>query len=175
MFRFTLLAALLAAVTFGSMSALAQGTSSASAKGLNARDKTDELGIGLQAGSLTGVNLQYWATANRTINGSLTSEFGNTALAVSHNWYFHDTFKGQFNNFVPFIGAGVIGAWGSKNDSFRKNANEDFGLAVQVPLGIEFLPHMRRFSVFAEFAPSLEVTPANYGFLTGDVGARYFF
>ena len=154
--------------------AFGQGRTSAPQPALNTPDKTDELGVGLQVGALSGVNFEYWMAPERTLNSSLTGERGNFAVGVSHNWIFRDVFEGQFRNFRPFIGAGLLGAWGDRSNYFRRD-DQTFGLAAQVPLGVEFLPSMQRFSIFAEIAPSLQLVPSSIGFLTGDVGARFYF
>jgi len=156
--------------------AFGQGrTTAAQDKALNVPDKTDELGVGLQLGSLSGVNLEYWLTQDRTMNAALTAERGNVALNATHVWLFANTFGGQFRNFVPFVGAGLLGAWGDRSDYFRRANNENFALALHVPLGIEFLPRLERFGIFAELAPSLEFVPQSFAFVTGDVGARFYF
>lgn len=169
------LVVLLLPLLIGSQLAFAQGRTSVSQQqAVNTADKTDELGVGLQVGSLSGVNFEYWTAPERTINSSLTAERGNFVVGASHNWIYRDAFSGQFRNFRPFIGAGVLAAWGDRSGYFRRDT-QTFGLAAQMPLGIEFLPSMQRFAVFAEIAPSLQVIPASIGFLTGDIGARFYF
>lgn len=139
------------------------------------QSKADQLGAGIQIGSLSGVNFEYWADSNRTFNGAMTFARGNTAVTFATLWMFRDALKGSASNFVPFIGAGVLAVWGNRDDYFSRRSSESFVLAAQVPMGIQFLPHQERFGLFVEFSPSLEIVPATYGFITGDIGARYYF
>lgn len=157
------------------LNGFAQGRSTTQQSALNTRDKTDEFGVGLQVGSLSGVNFEYWLAQQRTLNAAFTAERGNIAINAAHTWLFHDSFSGQFNNFVPFVGAGLIGAWGDRSDYFRRSHDENFAMALHAPVGIEYLPRLQRFSVFLEVAPSLQFVPESFAFLTGDLGARFYF
>lgn len=67
--------------------------------------------------------------------------------------------------------------YGKNSDSFeRAPGNTDsFALAVQAPIGIEFLPRSLRFGIFAQIVPSLELVPIAVSFLTGDLGALFYF
>ena len=172
---------LLVAMAF-TLNAFAESTNSnlISDRNITNRDKTNELGVGLQVGSFSGVNLEYWLSQNRTVNAAIAVNDGYTAITLATLWMFKDTFSGEASSLVPFIGAGVLSAWGTNNYgntyfSRRDTDNNSFVAAAQVPLGVEFLPHSQRFGVFAELAPSLEIIPAGFGFITGDVGARLFF
>jgi hypothetical protein len=138
-------------------------------------DKTDQIGLGVQVGSLSGVGVEYWLTNEQTINAAIVGERQNVGLSASYSWKFRNVFSGEFSRFVPFVGAGVIGANGTHTDVFKRADNENFALAAQIPVGIEYLPRLYRFGVFAEIAPSLQIAPTAYAFITGDLGARYYF
>jgi hypothetical protein len=168
-------------MTLASLAAQAQDTgySVGSYKTVNNADKINQVGVGLQAGSLSGVNAEYWVSENRAFEGSLTGEHGNMALSAAHLWMNRGAFSSvsssrYVDDFVPFIGAGALVAFGNQSDFFDKN-DETVALAAQIPLGIEYMPRMQRFSIFADIAPSYEVTPIAVGFVTADLGARLFF
>lgn len=167
---------LCAAMMFG-LSAHAAGTSSTRYSSVTNQDKDGQFGVGLAVGSLSGLSAQYWLDNDRAINATFAAERGNTAISLAHIWTFHGAFTGSgrnAGNFVPYVGAGAIAAFGTQSDYFTRNT-ENVALAAQVPLGIEFLPSLQRFDIFAELAPSLEITPTAVGFLTADLGARFYF
>ena len=168
----TVLATILLSVT-----ANAAGVSNAKYAPISNREKAGEFGVGLAVGSLSGLSTQYWLENDRAINATFAANRGNTAIAVSHLWLFRGAFANghrESNYFVPYIGAGAIAAFGTQSDYFTRN-NENVAVAAQVPFGIEFLPELQRFDVFFEVAPSIELTPTSAGFLTADLGARFFF
>lgn len=140
-------------------------------------EKIDQFGVGLSVGSLTGLSAQYWLDNERTLNGTFAAANGNTAVSVAHLWLFHGAFANsgsQGSAFVPYVGVGAIGASGTHSDYFTRD-NENFAFAAQVPLGLEFLPSPERFDIFIEIAPSIEITPASAGFVTANLGARFYF
>jgi hypothetical protein len=138
--------------------------------------KSDQVGIGVQAGSLTGVNAQYWFNNYRALNAAVTFTSGNTGVSVDHRWFDRDAFSGDAQSLAPFVGAGLLAAFGDRSDVFLRDAQrENFGIAAQVPVGLEWLPNAERFSVFGELTPSLELAPIATLFLTADVGARFYF
>lgn len=165
-------------LTLWSVPGFAAETSTVRERGIvNNINKTEDIGVGLQAGSLPGINLEYWVAAFRTWNAALVVEHRNTGASFGHHWMFRDAFGGNGYSFTPYLGAGVLAVFGKNSDSFdRAPGNTDsFALAAQAPVGIEFLPRSLRFGIFAQIAPSLELVPISVGFLTGDVGARFYF
>ncbi|MGZ3721750.1 MAG: hypothetical protein ACXVA9_02390 [Bdellovibrionales bacterium] len=176
----TVLTAGLMILTAGAWNAMAAegGSSTLHSQALDAHSRNQQFGVGIQVGSLSGVNFEYWKTHDTTFNAALTFSRGNNAFSLTHLWMFQNTFGGDARAFVPFIGAGALGVWYNSSADIGENRNynnDRFILAAQAPLGIEFLPSGQRFSVFGELAPSIEVTPYFVGFLTADIGARLFF
>lgn len=156
-----------------------EGLSSLAASEVNNINKVSDIGVGFQVGSYSGINLEYWLTQNQTANASLGFAYGNTAVGLDYVWLFRDTFTNQLRDFVPYVGFGAVGVFGNNADYLDRNLarkpSENFGFLVHVPVGIQYLPRMQRFGLFAELAPSLEIVPNNFGLLTGDVGARFYF
>lgn len=141
-------------------------------------EKSGQTGVGLQTGSFTGVTAQHWIADDRTLNAAVAYARGNTAVSASHVWMFPRLASGgsSLRDFTPYVGAGAIASFGTQNDYFsRTSANENMVIAAQIPIGIEYLPRLERFDIFAELAPALEITPLQAGVFTANLGARYFF
>jgi len=141
-------------------------------------EKSGQTGVGLQTGSFTGVTAQHWIADDRTINAAVAYARGNTAVSASHIWMFPRLTAGgsALRDFTPYIGAGAVASFGTKADYFsRTSANENMAIAAQIPIGIEYLPRLERFDIFAELAPAFEITPLQAGVFTANLGARYFF
>jgi hypothetical protein len=152
------------------------GTSMMSRDSIEAGNRVDQIGLGVQVGSLSGVNMEYWTSKDTTINAGLTFSQANTALSLAHVWMFPGAFSGSAAALVPYVGAGALGIWGNTNSSDNRNYNNDnFIFAAQVPVGLEFLPAAQRFSIYGELVPSLEIAPYVVGFLNADIGARFYF
>jgi len=152
------------------------GTSTISARELGAGERYNAVGVGLQVGSFSGVNLEYWLTQYTTLNPAITFSSNNTAVSLDHRWLIRDAFRGDARALVPYVGLGALGIWGNTSSADNRNYNnENFVLAAQVPFGLEFLPADQRFGVFGEIAPAMEITPNLIGLLNADIGARLYF
>jgi hypothetical protein len=143
-------------------------------------DKAGQFGVGLEAGSLPGINFEYWMANDRSLNGTIAFYNGNTEISLAHLWVFRNAFSNlsgdpQASYFAPYIGAGALLGFGTSNDEFSRNIDTNAAVAAQVPLGIAFLPSQQRFSIFAELAPTVEIAPVGTGFITADLGAKFFF
>ncbi len=141
--------------------------------------KTDDTGVGLKVGSLPGVSGKYWMSETRAMDVGLAFYSAATAVNVDYLWEFRDFFadmtnRGYLEHLVPYTGVGLITGFGS-NTQFFSYQNNNFGLAARFPLGIEFLPRSVRLGAFFEAALDVGVAPVTYGFLTADIGARYYF
>lgn len=145
----------------------------------NNLDKTDDTGIGFKWGNLTGIEFKHWYDQENALVLGLAFDEGNTAIGVDYLWHFRGTIAAitglkNTSAFVPYVGAGLIAAIGDNNDFFDRDT-ENFGLALRAPIGIEFLPTRLTVSIFAEAAPSFGVTPTTFTFMSGNIGARYYF
>jgi hypothetical protein len=168
-------------VCLGACGAMAQTQSSSlnSSEYVNNTNKVDQVGVGLKVGTSPGVDFEYWSENNRALDGTIGFNNGNSEFSLAYLWMFRNAFANLANQreasyFVPFIGLGALAGFGTNGDYFNRNTQTS-AVALQVPLGIEFLPSKQRFSVFAELAPSLEVSPVGYFFTTADLGARFYF
>lgn len=144
---------------------------------INNYNKTDQLGVGLKVGGLAGVTFEYWNTAETTLNLSLISDRYSWGVSASHNWMLNriNTESSPLNYSVsPYVGAGLLLGFG-RYWIYKERYNEPTFLALQVPLGVEFLPGPERFSLFGEVTPSIDLTSKAVGFISADIGARYYF
>jgi hypothetical protein len=146
-----------------------------SAKRLNNRgDKTGQFGLGAQVGSFSGISSEFWTNNDRAIEASFAFRGRNSAVSVAHNWFARGTFSGASEALVPVLGVGGIAVFGNGSDALERNG-ESFAFGVQIPVGMEYLPPSQRFALYGKVAPSFEFTPIGVGFVTGDLGARFYF
>lgn len=136
-------------------------------------DKAGQLGVGVQGGVQSGLNLQYWTAESRAVDLSLTGEHKNLALGLSHLWMFRGAFPGDITPLTPYVGAGLLAIVGHNDDILARTTGSNVAGAITIPLGFEFL--VRRWGFFGEAAPAYEFAPVARDFLLADVGARYYF
>lgn len=143
---------------------------------VNNVDKIDQIGVGLQVGTTTGVNLEYWLYPNTVLTGAVGVEHTNGIVTVGSNYMFRGAFAGSASALTPYVGGGALASFGTNSDYLdRTPSNRNFALALQVPLGLAWLPAAQRFDIFAQIAPSAEVTPVLLGFMAADLGAHFYF
>ncbi len=144
--------------------------------------KTNDFGLGLKWGTITGVSGKYWANENQA--WELTTAFAdsNTAVGLDYLWNFRGAaaelghFEGA-DNLVPFAGIGLLSSFGTAPSNTRifNHDQDNFDLAARIPLGIEYIPSTVRLGIFGEIGLGLGFVPTSYTFATADVGARYYF
>ncbi len=142
-------------------------------------DKAGDTSVGLKWGNLTGVDFKHWFNQENALALGFSSDEGNTGVGMDYLWHFRNGIMaatGLKNTaaLVPYIGAGLLGAFGDDSRFFDRGT-ENFGLALRAPLGLEYLPRQLSMGVFGEIAPSFAIAPTTVTFLTADVGARYYF
>lgn len=144
---------------------------------VNNIQKTDQAGLGLKVGVLSGFVFEYWYSEAQTLNLSVTTAPGNVAVGFNHNWMFRHAFANSellSESLVPYMGAGILLGFGHQLDYLGQQGVSS-AVALQVPLGVEFMPPKERFSLFGEIAPSVSMSSSIIGFLTFDIGARMYF
>ena len=144
--------------------------------------KTDDIGVGIKWGTLSGVSAKYWSDENQA--WELTAAFAdsNTAVGLDYLWNFRGaaTDLGHFegaDNVVPFVGFGLLSSFGTSPSDTRiyNHTDDNFNLAARIPLGIEYMPSTVHLGIFGEIGLGLGFVPTSYTFATADVGARYYF
>jgi hypothetical protein len=140
-------------------------------------------GLGAVIGSPTAVTGKYWLDQRKALDGGLGLWFGESVL-VYGDYLYH--VPGAFGNKTPFaagltpyFGVGALVAVSSserwKDDRYLGRRNGTFGMAVRVPLGIEWRPKDPPLGVFLELVPGIAFIPETGGFLQGGIGIRYYF
>ena len=144
--------------------------------------KTDDFGVGIKWGTITGFSGKYWANENAAWEGTVAFADSNTAVGLDYLWHFRGAMAemGHFDgadNFVPFVGAGLLSSFGgsASNTRIMNHDTDSFDLAARIPLGIEYMPSSVHLGVFGEIGLGLGFVPTSYSFATADVGARYYF
>lgn len=126
------------------------------------RPGNTELGVIL--GEPTGISIQVWQTGTTAIDGALAWSFGrNDKVHVHADYLIHnplDTNRGSLT-FYYGIGARTILA-------------DDARFGVRIPLGLQYIIHDSRFSLFFEVAPIMDLVPATDFDVNGGIGVRYF-
>lgn len=140
-------------------------------------EREGNLGVGVKVGELSGLNLEFWNTSMTAINWSLVAGPGRWGAGFSHNWMIDRTLLSSgWDRYalVPYLGAGMLFGF-DRIEEARGHYTEKTFMAVQFPIGIEYMPQFERFSIFGQILPSIEVTPAALSFLSADLGARFYF
>lgn len=165
-------------ITVGSLAHAADSYTGRSST-INNLNKAKQIGLGIQIGSLSGLSAQFWLDNVSAVNASVAGINGNTIFSIAHLWLYPDALSstGRYlGNFVPYVGLGVAFASATRATYFSKNnENEKGAVAAQIPLGLEYLPPMQRFDIFAEVTPMIEVFPKSIGLFSSSIGARFFF
>lgn len=143
---------------------------------INNQDKVGQFGLGVQVGGQTGLTVDYWDSSATSWVGGVGGQlgYGNVSVNADRLWHFPGTFGRSARELVPYLGGGILGVFGRQND-FLRDRTQSAAFALQVPFGLDYLPATKRFSVFAELKPSLEVAPDAFAFLNVDLGARFYF
>lgn len=141
------------------------------------------LGLGILLGDPSAVTGKYWLNQQEAIDAGIAFSFSDSFLLYA-DYLFHypGAFK-QNNKFInelsPYIGVGGLMAMTSSNrdnaDRFYGRTSGSFGLAVRVPLGIEWQLPKPSIGVFVEFVPGLSLVPSTSGLIQGGLGIRYYF
>jgi hypothetical protein len=143
--------------------------------------KTDDFGVGLTLGNVSGLNAKYWATENSAIGMGVGFAANNVALNGDYLYHFRNAFMAFSDDdsaraFVPYIGIGAIVGFGSGTNNFFNTSNAGTStLAARIPFGLEYLPRSAPVGIYGELAPGLGLAPGGFGFLQADVGGRWYF
>jgi hypothetical protein len=141
-------------------------------------------GLGAILGEPTGITGKYWMDHRAAIDGTLSFSFSHYFLIYSDYLYHFPGAFGHSSEFVsqlnPYIGVGLelliqTEDTGRNDRHYFRSDDGSVGLAVRIPLGIEWRPVTAPIGVFVELAPGVGVIPATYGFLQGGVGIRFYF
>jgi hypothetical protein len=144
--------------------------------------KTEDLGVGIKWGNLTGIDSKYWISENRAWEFAIASADNNTLLGVDYLMHFREVTAEMIKdriakNIAPYVGVGLLATFGDNKSSTKLFDHEEnkVNSALRVPFGVEYLPTNIRVGFFAELGLGFGIAPKTYTFATGDVGARFYF
>jgi hypothetical protein len=146
----------------------------------NNLNKSGDTSVGFKWGDQTGVDFKHWYNQKNSVVLGFAFDRNSTAIGADHLWHYRKGIEAvtgleDTNNFVPYVGAGLLGVFGDEDTRYFNRNSDSFGLAIRAPLGVEYLPRQLRLGVFAEVAPSFGFVPTTVTFVTANVGARYYF
>lgn len=148
-----------------------------------ARDE-GTFGLGVVLGEPTGFTAKYWLQNPSAIDFGLAFTFNNFFLIYA-DYLYH--FPGVFGNqtqfiseLTPYVGGGLVLFFVTNNTpgmnlSYFQSNQGSVGLALRIPLGIEWTPSQVPLGVFLEIAPGIGVVPATFGIVQAGIGVRYYF
>lgn len=133
-------------------------------------DYVHQLGIGIQLGAPTGINVKYWLSRCMAVDGAFgASPYSHAPAEIHADFLVHD-----FDLFTPasgkmpvYVGIGILGR-------FRNNGAGSMG-GFRLPIGISYMFENIPIDVFAEVAPEVIFTPFRRGYIDGAVGIRFWF
>jgi hypothetical protein len=150
--------------------------------GINAHAQGGPLGAGIILGNPSAVTAKYFMDDQAAIDGGLSFDLDDYVLLYGDYLYHYPELFAKteiVNILVPYFGVGgvfVITTDNRRDDKgYLGNDSGSFGLAVRIPIGVEWKPKKPTIGVFAELAPGLAIIPDMDGFVQGGVGIRYYF
>jgi hypothetical protein len=127
------------------------------------------LGVGLIVGEPTGLSLKYFMNDTLALDGALGWSFRDEPDLYLHSdflWHKFDLINVPQAQLPFYVG---VGGWAKFRDP------EDNQAGLRFPIGVSCIFDNLPLDVFAEIAPTLEVTPSTRGGITGGIGARWWF
>jgi len=141
-------------------------------------------GLGIILGEPSGITGKYWMDRRTAIDTTLSFSFDDYFLMYADYLYHFPAAFGRSSEFIsqlnPYVGGGLelliqTKDTGFKDRTYFRSDQGSAGLAIRIPLGIEWRPANPPLGVFAEIAPGVGVIPATYGYVQGGVGIRFYF
>lgn len=123
-------------------------------------------GLGVMAGSPTGLNGKLWMSAENAVDAGVAWSFvdeGYLHIHADYLWHFPNVIRSS-QTFVLYTGIGG-----------RLGLGDDARVGVRIPGGIEWWPRNTPLDVFLEIAPILDLAPKTKFAFNGAIGIRFFF
>lgn len=140
--------------------------------------QTKKFGIGAILGDPTAISAKYFM-GNYAVDGAVSYSHHELLLLGDYLKHFPGRL-GKQNDFVarltPYVGVGPVIAIGDsdKNHHFLDD-DDDFGLGIRVPLGLEWMASEIPLGISFELAPGLQLVDETDGFIQGGLAFRYYF
>jgi hypothetical protein len=128
-----------------------------------------DVGLGVMVGEPTGLSLKVWSGSRTAFDAAVGWSLDESDWIYAHAdylWHRYDL-EIDFPGALPFymgVGARVL-----------LHEGDDSMVGVRVPFGLDYLTRDRRFDVYIEVAPIVDLVPDTELGVSGGIGARYYF
>lgn len=129
-----------------------------------------KLGVGIILGEPTGGSLKYWLNNTMAVDGAIgwsTHDDANLYLHSDLLWNHFGLIPVPEGRLPVYLGVGGFAR-------FRGDRHDDQA-GLRLPLGLDYMFQNSPVDIFAEIAPTIDVTPDIRGDVTGGVGVRFWF
>jgi len=127
-----------------------------------------DIGVGIIAGQPSGFSLKWWAEDGTAVDAVTGWSLGDGDFYVHADYLWHRMIEDvEIGGSAPVyygIGARLL---------LRDDGDSRVG--VRIPIGLDYVLDNGRFDVFIEIAPIFDVIPKTKFYLSGGVGARFYF
>jgi len=138
--------------------------------------------LGIILGEPTGLTGKYWVTPTRAWDAGFSYSFRGYLLGyVDHIWHFPGL-VGRYSDLAkrlkPYLGLGAMTYFSTISNRNARTGIIDFesstGVALRLPIGIEWMPEDQPIGLFFELAPAIGIAPGNFTILEGGIGVRFY-
>jgi hypothetical protein len=132
-------------------------------------DLSGRFGVGLIVGEPTGASLKYFMNDTLAVDGAVGWSFRDETDFYLHSdflWHKFDLISVPRGQLPFYLG---VGGWAKFRDP------EDNQAGLRFPIGVSYIFDNLPLDIFAEIAPTLELTPSTRGGITAGVGVRWWF
>lgn len=145
--------------------------------------QSDGVGIGASLGvsnapSLTsqnpvGINVKAWTSDRQAVSAMSSFFIGDDAQRAPSYWLIQGDYL--FHNFNKLdVGEGLMALYLGAGAQFTILEDRDNQFALRAPLGINYMMGSAPIDVFAEVAPTVQITDPSALRFDGAIGFRYF-
>lgn len=122
-------------------------------------------GLGLEFGDFPGIVGKVWVSNDNAV--SLGVGFGSlTRIHFDYLWHDFSVFKVNEGRMPLYYGfGGIMNTYPSSSANF----------GVRGTFGVSYIFKENNFDIFFELSPTFRFDPASGLYLSGSIGARYFF
>lgn len=140
-------------------------------------------GLGIILGAPTALTGKYYMGQEEAIDFGLAFDLDDYILLYGDYLVHFPGGLGRSSRFaselVPYIGIGPVLVLDAddrrRNDKYFDDPNDDFGLGVRIPFGIEWMAPRFPLGIAVEIVPGIIVIPGTDAFVQGGVAFRYYF
>ena len=151
----------------------------------HAASMNGRFGVGIILGGPTGLSGKYFLDREQAIDVGLAFDIDDFVLIYGdYLKHFPGAFGARekfFTELTPYIGVGPVIVLDSddrkRNDRYFADDDDDFGVGVRIPLGIEWMSQNPKIpiGIALEIVPGMIIIPGTDLFFQGGVAFRYYF